>query len=212
MKLRSSFLPLLLGAALLFSAISRADVIVDTGTPSLGGGWDLGNGTSFTYPQWLAAKFELLQPTTITDVLGWMYVYRTAGLTVAIAADGGNIPGADLYSGSTVVSFNNYQSNWEGLTGLDWQLDAGTYWVKYEGAVDYYGGMDNPAPNPLGVEAFRSHYTGGWFRQDNLDLGVRINGHATASNVPEGGSSLVLFGLASLLLAAWRGRVVRCRV
>jgi hypothetical protein len=175
---------------------ASATVIVDTGPgPAEGGGWSLYDTS------WLGAGFSLLNNTTLTDIYGWMAGVGTAH--IGIYDDGGGLPGGELFSSQFTLESTN---DWYGLSGLDWGLAAGDYWVTFEVRSDdslVSGSMPEPSANPLPT-AYRnlSSSSFSWQGPNSLEIGVLIEG----TPVPEPSTFILLgAGLAGL------GFVVRRR-
>jgi hypothetical protein len=62
-----------------------------------------------------------------------------ATLTIGIASDAGSLPGSLLFQSSTTVH-GSQAAGWSGLTGLDWGLLPGTYWITFS-STDALGYM-----------------------------------------------------------------------
>jgi len=184
------------------SAPANAAIIVDTGEPLIGDYiWDL-NAT-----QSLAARFTVTTATRLTDLTGYMFAYSTPGtFTVAVRADGEN-PGAELFSGTATA---NLSFAFYGVHGASWLVGPGSYWLAFEvrpgDTLDGY--MPEKQTSPLDDEAFT--YDGTYYRYDDLELGVRINGDAVA--VPEPATWALMLngflGAGAALRAARRRQVV----
>lgn len=208
---------MLLGAGLFISsAASHAMAIIDTGEGALTAS---GNALAQNV-QWLAAEFILDEATYVTRIEGWLAgqdlfgnSYAGQKFTISVWNDGGDQPAysggaADLlYSNSATVTGVDV-ANWEGYDitfGQGLELAAGEYWVSFEIRVsngnDYAGAMPGGAPNALGNEGF---LTAAWQSQDNLDLGIRINGNSV-NKVPSAYPlALLLIGSFSLGLGLRR--------
>lgn len=207
---------LVLAVGLMVSSPARASVIVDTGHSSLTSlsgrvlqayqvsGFEP-NLTIRSYNAWLAAEFTLDTQYVVTDVLGWMGRDSRPDynlFNLKIYGDGGDIPNATEYlSGDFTVGYGALA--WNGLTGLDLTLDAGTYWVAFEvpdqivlngvsTANLSHAVMPGNAPDPLGNEAWS--YRGAWLGDngDDLDFGVRILAETPSTPVPEPATMMLL--------------------
>lgn len=192
MKISGIALGMALAASVSLSTPSSAATIVDTGTPvTMFGGY-----TVSPYQQ-LAGRFSVASETSITDVSGFIGDSAGARITIAIHADRG-MPEGILYSGSfTTVAETAFQ----GLSGLDWRLDAGDYWISFIGSALNY--MPRAARTPLAAYAAADEY--GWQRDDGLNIGVRINGVSAA--VPEPATwALMLIGFGAAGVALRRRR------
>ena len=171
-----------LGAVCAFVAFisvsANAATIVDTG-PGADSNYRALAGASVLPPfgQFLAAEFSIGSSTTVTDIEGWMS-FNPSGAdgTIAIYSDGGDVPGDELYA-ATFFGTGSLDSSWVGVSGLSWDLAAGTYWVAFEvrDGQTLETSMPSPSSNPLLNEAFTSVDTGDWNDDDGLDLGIRIS-------------------------------------
>lgn len=193
-----------------FAAISRADLIVDTG-PGTGGHYLLGGGS---INQQLGAQFVLTELTDITSVKGWITTATIhpgddgvgGQLDISIRADSATTPGATLFSSSTNLA-GGLSSDWYGLDGLNWVLGPGTYWVVF-GSPDgnplsgspQFGYMQVSPPSPLGAYMANNSILDFEWTQAN-SIGVQIS-----ANVPDQGATLPLLGLALVGLAWLRRR------
>jgi len=172
---------------------ASAALLVDTGTPPVDSvGWSLSSD------QDLASRFTLTSQSKITSLAGYMYsLYSSGTATVEIRSDGGGVPGADVLLSRSLLVPESYTPDWRGVHGLHTVLDAGDYWIVFLGGDDIFGGMPDPAPNPLLVEAYS--FDGVWSNYNDLDIGVRVYG---GPPVPEPCTMLLLgggvLGLASL--------------
>ena len=160
--------------------------------------------------QWLAGRFDLANPSVITDVRGWLTWNPIAGSTapgetllVNIHSTFDNRPGNILFSAEyfmTEVVFD-----WYGPSGLDWSLDAGTYWVSFgtSGAPPNFSmTMSTPVANPLDAYAFSFLGPNGWSPSGpTTSFGVQIEG----SQVPLPGAFWLLFSAVAMSV---RARVV----
>jgi hypothetical protein len=186
---------LLLGALLLAltagSQAAHALLIVDTGQPGTGNPIFFGGASRVFH----AAEFTTASDYTITSVEAFMQNVSGETATISIQADSGDVPGATIHFTPFTGSSNS--AAWQGASGLSWDVPAGTYWVSFGPAVGQTvaGDLLQGAPSPLVHEATRNTAVGGWFSNDGLDLGVRIDA------IPEPSTALLLAtGLAALAL------------
>lgn len=184
-------LALVIFSSILFQAQAHAVLIVDTG-PTSGGGV-----TSLARDQYLAAEFVISNDWTINSLEGWMINRRTEGTaTVVIYADGGTVPGAEIYS-SEFTSSAGIGEGWQGGSSLDWFLSAGTYWAGFElrAGQTLFAGMPTARPSPLPT-AFFLDLNGRWSETDR-GIGVRIDAQEVSATVPTP-ATLFLVGVALL--------------
>lgn len=165
------FMSVALAATLAIAAPAQAATIVDTGTPT---GKD---GVIALNPsQKLAGRFSLTSATLLTDIQGFIgSSTNSEEITIAIS-DGVTTPGNVLYSGALTAVSN---ASFQGLSGLNWMLDAGNYWVSF--ASSGYSSMVPGAPRPMSQTAY-TDTRWGW-QSYPMSMGVRISGVAAA--VPE---------------------------
>ncbi len=147
--------------------------------------------------QFLAAEFTLDQAFTLTQIQGWM---SGTGDATLVILQGGTLPaGAPLFEFE--FSIANANANWAGLSTVDAGLflDAGSYWLAFEGTSLASGLMPTGAEKPLPNEAFSLSAGNVWKDLGDFGfagLGIRISGDPATTPVPEPDSLLLL--LASL--------------
>lgn len=204
---------LLLFVGILGIATVQAEKIIDTGTPDGSGNADLvGQYSGDIYLRSAAGQFTLTQSYTITGVSGYMANYSGFGGTVDAVIYGttlqdGSVPVPDinnkLWSGS--FSADSISASWLGISALDWNLGAGTYWLAFEPAGStFYGWMPTVAPNSLANYATGiNNGTANYSQAGTPGIGIQIDGIAS---VPEP-TTYALLGLGGLaLVVAYRRR------
>jgi hypothetical protein len=156
-------------------AVDQADatLVVNTGTPN---GAD---ALALDASNWLAGQFSLANAMTVTAISGYLD-QRNQGdtFTVALYDDAANLPGTELFSGQAAY----VDTGWNGLSGLSWDLAAGTYWAALEVRADTFGGpLDSfsgvatlAAPNPLAGTAYNDGGVRGYQVAD-LSFGLQVD-------------------------------------
>jgi len=179
---------------------SEANTIVDTGTPSGATLW------TFWYAQYFAGEFTIADTHVIQTIEGYFsnhYSGLPGTVDIAIHTDGGDIPGAILFQGTTPEVGAGAPLGWYGVSGLNQLLTPGTYWASFKPSSGFiYGSMPGFAPNPLSEYAnalVELDYE--WQGDDTPGIGLRIN----YEPVPDSTSTLSLFiGVALLGVVASR--------
>jgi PEP-CTERM motif len=208
---------LLLGTVLIVGLLDAApafsETLVDTGA---GGTEFVGSPALFGYSdpgyfQYWAGQFTLTDAYTIESVSGWMGGWAAGGIDIKLYADGGEVPGAELFSQSFVAATYTFDPRWENFQGLNWNVGAGTYWVAFEPQpLDMSGSgfsttMLVGAASPLSNYAVWSDVTSGYVNQNGYTLGFRVEG--TMAPVPEPESyALIVAGLVLVTGIARRRR------
>jgi hypothetical protein len=88
--------------------------------------------------QFLAGQFTLSQGSIINYIKGYMWGADNGDLTLAIYGNGQGAQGAygDIPSGNPLFTqaftVPIYNTDWYGPAGLNWSLNAGTYWAAFE--------------------------------------------------------------------------------
>ena len=134
--------------AIVFSHQARADIIADTGTPT-----QVGSASILSDGQWLAVEFSIGQNLKLSSLEGFINADSgnpdAATFTLAIYSNGASKPDTsnELFSQQAIFTGDG----WNGLHGLNWALDAGTYWLAFEvrSTDTLQGLMPVVAPHPL---------------------------------------------------------------
>lgn len=182
---------------------ANATLIVDTGAPNVG----KGRYALYSW-QYFAGQFSIGAGQKINAIESYFSAYNGGTVSFAIHANGGNRPGALLFSADRSVGHDNVM-NWHGVADLGWELAAGDYWVSIKPDANIAGSIGGSAANPM------AHYAQGagdyeWWdfpvgSKDFIQMGVRIDASPSATAVPEPGS-LALVALALGTLGLMRRR------
>lgn len=186
---------------------------VDTGPgENYGGGWSLYDDRPLTNGyQSLAALFTVDEAqATITSVQGWMNWAYGGNLTFSVRTVFQGLPGATLHSTRVAIPATILNvPDWRGVGGLDWQVQAGDYWLVFEGSRGPgSGSMPGSAPNPLATYASSPGLQGAeWMSAPTLGFGLRINVSPEPPPlpaVPEPATAVLWIGGLAVLVAAAR--------
>lgn len=164
-------------------------------------------GTSVNTAQYVAVEVALDGPATIGSIEAWLAVFNPGSLTISLHGSSGLTPGAQLHSKAVTLSTTT-TADWYGVSGLDWTVDAGTYWISLIPDAVLSAALPT---SPVGTDEVAiggSGYGGGWFVPskdywDNENYAIRI-GAAEEVAVAEP-AMLGLVGVGVLGLA-WRRR------
>ena len=160
---------------LLLSTNINAALIVDPGSAPSGL-----TGVSLYNAQSLAGQFTTESAYTIDSIEGWIMSTEINKFgTIAIYSDAGGLPGIELFS--SIFEGGGSEAQWLGVSGVNLNLTAGTYWAAFE--VRAGQTMDATMPEPFTSPLLSYAYTkadGVWIESGTLDIGIRIE----ASVVP----------------------------
>lgn len=181
---------------LLMASPGHTAVIIDTGSNSAGTSW------TFDYTQGFAGEFSVGSAYTVHSIEGFFGNQGggAGNVTISIHADGGNIPGNVLFSAPMSLAAN-VAPDWYGLSGLGWNIGAGTYWVSFVTDLEISGSMPGNAPDPL--DEYGQYSGQAWLDLgenyfDYLELGIRMDGTQVQAVPEPAGLALTGFGLAAL--------------
>ena len=199
--------------------VTHSTTLIDTGQPELG---QYPGGLSVFDQQFLAGRIELTQASIITGIEAFMGDGGTGGTaTIALYSNsttdkwGLPIPDTNVspYAQAITIADVNipdFSLSWQGINGLNWNLDAGSYWIAFEvrpgQTYNGYFPSQGVVPNPLPDYAFWNETNIVWYNDtlSSSKWGLRVYGEP-ASPVPLPASAwLFLSGLAPLIAVARR--------
>lgn len=189
---------------------ASAAYLVDTGQPPIptgSSGWSYhGNLIS---ESWLAAEIVLPQNSIINGIETYMVNLYPGVATIALYSGGASFPDLsnELFSvdfSTAALPMNAY--GWYGPSGLEWELQAGTYWVAFEARKrdGFYSAIPWGAPTPVEKYAAYNPSIPGYVASNSLNIGLRVTG---VSPVPEPEIGAMYFlGIAVMGLLVRRRR------
>jgi len=199
----------LLGVAL--SALSTslpAATLIDTGSPVLTSNGAVAVGQT----QWMGISFSLSNSYRISDIQSYFYSSSTSfgTLTLSLYAANDGLPGNELYSQEFEIPnpLTSYKG-WFGVSGVDWLVSPGDYWVTYEArnSQTYMGSLEFPAPTLLTAAVKNEYYTD-WTVLSEHGFGIVVSGDLVSSVPEPSGIYQFSAGLVVLVgLAARRNRI-----
>ena len=164
MKSSFKFSALALAATLMFGAQAQAATIVDTGTPTSG----LIGSLMLDGTNWMAGKITVAAANPViqsiqaylTDMGNISDISTGRQFSISLYNDSSNKVGSLVTGGTWKGSFSAASGDfaWSGVTGLNFAVAAGSYWVGLEiqDGDSFVGGAPIAPPNPLSKYAFNS--------------------------------------------------------
>lgn len=201
-------------ALILLSGSAMADWLIDTGPGGTGfGGSQVYNSSPEPYYGSMAGLIHIDAATTLSQIQVWTLAYNSADETgkvmaqFALYSNENMAPGQHLYSQNEALDQTiDFAADWRGNAGLNWQVQAGDYWVVLQGIQGQpestLGLTNMVGPTSLGLYASNNYWNGGTWQTvggtqytglpgTNTGFGIRI------AAVPEPATYLsMLFGLA----------------
>lgn len=201
--MRKFFTILLCACAFIIAATtpSYAVLIIDTGVPTeTGGGYSM-----IPQGQYWAGEFTINSSATINAMQTWLPSFLGGTITLNVYDDGGEFPNFDSLISSNVFNVPGLGADifdWYGPSGMNLNLNAGTYWAAFEiiGNNTYQGYSPGSAPNPLQNYAGYWEYLDGvwgWNQYDASGFSLRVYTPETSAVIPEP-TTMLLFGIGSL--------------
>lgn len=198
--------------AVAFVGTAQATMIVDTGVD-----WPWTGGGGFDRYNFYAGRFNTLEDYSINSIAAYFSSRIPGKVDVSLHYGNGNVPGEVIYTTTETLYEWDGPLKWNGPSGLDWKIAAGTYWVSFKPQADnlvgmgFSGNMGYGAIHPMDEYALGtpkySWYDFGPNVYDGVNMAVQISATpiTTPSQVSEPISSLLVgIGFMSVLLLQTR--------
>ena len=153
--------------ALIVTFPSNADVLLDTGAGYHG-------GYALSLQQFVAIQIEPERNQLITGFEGFIGVSNPGTVTVVLYADGDGIPDTALHW--TTFAADESEPRWLGVSGLDWEVSPGKYWLAFEVYEAGFSGALGGAKEPGAVGAYYIAQRQEWrsMERERSYIGVRV--------------------------------------
>ena len=185
--------------SLMFAVNANAALVVDTGAPdSLGFPLHLDANDKY------AGQVSFSQNLTINSIQTYLSANEAVEgdmFTISLYESATNGVGNLINTASATYSADG----WNGLSALNWNVAAGSYWVGIEeSTLGVVFNLPVSVANPLAHTAFTPEgYTASYQLYDGLKFGLQID--ATVAAVPETDTyAMLLAGLGIMGLVARR--------
>ena len=181
-----------LAVAALFSlaALSaNAAVIIDTGARTDGytpivNQYDEEMGNFY---QSLGYRVSFTDSYNITDISSYFNSGYSDGILMSLYSDNSGTPNTQLYSQSFSFSARNTDT-WAGLSGINWNVTAGNYWLTYEPS---YGQASVYHSSTIFPSVYKNTSNSNWQSAGSDSLSLVITG-TSVNPVPEADTSAML--------------------
>lgn len=191
---------------------AHAGLIIDTGEPPEPGFGSAFMGSNNDNYQYVAGKINFASAYQINSIdthLKFSEPYFASGGAFSIVLyndDNASGPGSLVYSASGGYMPADSQGAWYGISGLDWLVEAGSYWIAFEAQDSSINAIMSYAAQPAATEyAYNINFWG--YNGYTTDLGgspfsLRVDANSV-SEVPEPGSLMLLLAALLTLLSVY---------
>jgi len=169
---------------------ANADVFIDTGTPN--NSWStIANIRNFDtgYESYESRGYRLsfTESYNITGITSYLNTGNSVGIAMTLFADNSGTPNFPLlYQGIFFEPGIEFADTWAGLSGINWQVNAGNYWLVYntgDGIARIYGSSTD-------FDTVYKYDSFGWDPIGRTSVSLRITGDVNP--VPEADTSAML--------------------
>jgi hypothetical protein len=191
---------------------AHAGLIIDTGEPPEPGYGSAFMGSNNGNYQYVAGKIKFASAYQINRIdthLKFYEPYFASGGAFSIVLyndDNTSGPGNLVYSAGGGYMPADSQGAWYGISGLDWLVEAGSYWIAFEAQDSSINAIMSYAARPAATEhAYNINFWG--YNGYTTDLGgtpfsLRIDANSM-SEVPEPGSLMLLLSALLTVFSAY---------
>jgi hypothetical protein len=181
---------------LLAAASANADVFIDTGTPNDGYSV-IANIINFDtgYRSYESRGYRLsfTEAYNITGITSYLNTGNSVGIAMTLFTDNYGTPGTLLYNGIFFEPGIEFADTWAGLSGINWQVNAGNYWLVYNTG----DGIARIYQSSTDFDTVYKYDTFEWDPIGRTSVSLRITGNVNP--VPEADTSAMLLMGAGLM-------------
>ena len=187
---------------------AHAGLIIDTGEPPEPGYGLALMGSNHGNYQYVAGNINFASAYQINSIDTYLkflepYFASSGAFSIVLYNDDNTSgPGNLVYSADGGYMPADSHGAWYGISGLDWLVEAGSYWIAFEAQDSFISAIMSYAAQPAATEyAYAYNINGYTTALSGSPFSLRIDA-SSVSEVPEPGSLMLFFaGLLTMYSA-----------